>query len=130
MENVFNTREIKINMSKEKILKNDMPFQFSHSILIFWNIGFLIEWTNNGSTNCNLSTLFFTNHFIDNSTNSVINSTHSEWWIEINYWKNWSLGDSVKISFVNQKVSKRIDELVSRWSVGRWRTCCWVGGQW
>ena len=51
MKNVFNTREIKINMSKEKILKNDMPFQFSHSILIFWDIGFQMEWINNGSTN-------------------------------------------------------------------------------
>ena len=50
MKNVFNTREIKINMTKENILKNDMPFQFSYSISIFWDIGFQMEWINNGST--------------------------------------------------------------------------------
>ena len=90
---------------------------------------------------CNLSTFFFTNHFINDLTNSVINSNHSEWWNEINYKKNWSNGDSVKISLVNQRLGGQlfegwwVGELVvggskSWWSVGRRRTCWWVGSQW
>ena len=62
---------------------------------------------------CNLSKLFFTNHFMNNFTNSVINSAHSEWWIEINYWKKGSDGDSVKVSLVNQRFGSQLLE-------GRW----------
>ena len=51
---------------------------------------------------------FFANHFINNFANSVINSTHFEWGIEINYWKNWSNGDLVKISLVNQGVGGQL----------------------
>ena len=62
----------------------------------------------------NLSMFFFTNYFM----NSVINSTHSEWSIEFNYTKNWSKGNSVKISLVNQRIGAQF--LEGRWVGGRW----------
>ena len=60
----------------------------------------------NGMKNkiCNLSMFFFINHFVNSFTNSAINGTHSERWIEISFRKKWSNGDTVKIRLASQRV--------------------------
>ena len=68
-----NTKKAKINISKENVKKKRLcPSNFLISYSHF-EIS-ISKWNDQE----NSSTFFFTNHFINNFTNSIINSTHSE----------------------------------------------------
>ena len=45
---------------------------------------------------------------MNNFVNSGINGAHFNWWIKISYWKNWSNGDSVKISLASRSVGGQL----------------------